>query len=102
MLKLVNLVAEHMVITSAQIAACPKLSFLPSHYRSDGTCKCGDPDFWVASLIATKILYLTYGGGWLIEYPVLYPDGRIAYDWPERIPEAAKQLVRRAYNLIQD
>ncbi len=30
------------VLTSGDIAACPKLSLLPAHYRDDGTCWCGD------------------------------------------------------------
>ena len=29
-------------ITSVDIAKCPKHSFLPSHYRDDGTCRCGE------------------------------------------------------------
>ncbi len=89
--------AEIKVITSTQIAACPKLSLSPSHYRNDGSCKCDDPDFWVACNISGRALYLVYGGGWLTEYPVKYDDGRIAYDWPERIPEAAKRMVEEAY-----
>ena len=28
------------IITFKQIRECPKMSFLPSHYRDDGTCKC--------------------------------------------------------------
>ena len=37
---------------------------------------------------------------WLTEYPVRYDDGRIAYDWPERIPAYVKRHVERLYALL--
>lgn len=30
------------IIRSSQIAACPKLSLHPEHYRDDGSCRCGE------------------------------------------------------------
>lgn len=32
------------VLTSGDIAACPKLSLSPEHYRDDRTCRCGERD----------------------------------------------------------
>lgn len=31
--------------------------------------------------------------GWICDWPIRYPDGRIAYDRPEIIPEYAKRAV---------
>ena len=31
-----------LVLRAGDIAACPKFSMLPEHYRDDRTCKCGD------------------------------------------------------------
>ena len=43
-------------------------------------------------------LFVVYAGGGRIDFPIRYHDGRIAYDWPERVPVAAKRLVERAYS----
>lgn len=31
---------EVKVIKASDVAKCPKMSFLPSHYNKDGACKC--------------------------------------------------------------
>ncbi len=36
-------------------------------------------------------------GSWGVDFPVQYADGTIVYDWPERVPQAAKRLVERAF-----
>lgn len=33
--------APGLEVSSAEIARCPVKSLAPSHYRADGTCKCG-------------------------------------------------------------
>lgn len=30
------------VISSADLARCPKFSLLPAHYRDDGSCRCDE------------------------------------------------------------
>lgn len=30
------------VVHYSDIAACPKVSLLPAHYREDGSCRCGE------------------------------------------------------------
>lgn len=32
------------VVRGSDVAACPKFSLLPAHYRDDGTCRCADRD----------------------------------------------------------
>ena len=36
------------------------------------------------------------------QFPVRYQDGRIAYDFPERVPEYLKRLCRRAFNTLYE
>ncbi|KKM18179.1 hypothetical protein LCGC14_1668320 [marine sediment metagenome] len=31
-------------IKQSDIAACPHVIMMPGHYRTDGSCKCDDPD----------------------------------------------------------
>ena len=52
---------------------------------------------YVASNLHDQRLQVVYAGGWAGDWPIQYPDGRIAYDWPERVPLAAKRLVERAF-----
>lgn len=39
-------------------------------------------------------------GGW-VEWPVQYADGRIAYDFPERVPQFIRPQVARLFGLIK-
>lgn len=35
-----------------------------------------------------------------VDHPIRYPDGRIAYHFPERVPLYVKELVNKAYTRI--
>ncbi len=39
--------------------------------------------------------------GW-VDWPILYADGKMAYDAPERIPQYAKWEARRLCQKLQD
>ena len=39
--------------------------------------------------------------GWWSDWPIKYDNGKIAYDWPERIPKYAKKLVEKAFNALE-
>lgn len=45
---------EVKTITSGDIARCPKLSLLPSHYRPDGTCRCNEREAALAERVAAR------------------------------------------------
>ena len=71
-------------------------------------CRNGSPPFggsgpYVATMLCKVVtcakrghLYVVYADSDRIDYPVQYADGRIAYDWPERVPARAKKLVEQA------
>ncbi len=40
-------------------------------------------------------LFVVYNNGRGIDFPIRV-NGRVLYDWPERVPAAAKRLVERA------
>lgn len=40
---------------------------------------------------------LIVSDGWHVDWPIRVPDGRILYDWPERIPAYARRDVDRAF-----
>jgi hypothetical protein len=33
---------EIRIVKSSDVAACPKTSLLPGHYRDDGSCRCDE------------------------------------------------------------
>ena len=33
--------------------------------------------------------------GWYCDYPIMYDNGNIAYDYPERIPQYVKDAVKK-------
>ncbi len=47
-------------------------------------------------------LYTVYAGGRAIDFPIRYGDGRIVYDWPERVPARAKRLVGQAIAIARE
>ena len=47
------------------------------------------------NLYGSRGLYVATGTGY-VDWPVKYPDGRIAYDAPERVPSYLKRLVNLA------
>ena|SRR5262252_608137 len=44
----------HVIRRHSEVALCPKLSLLPSHYRSDGSCLCVDPPEGVDDLLSIQ------------------------------------------------
>lgn len=56
------------MVRSSDIARCPKLSFLPSHYRDDGSCRCyGTIDEAVVNLILDEPAHREPGPGHIPE-----------------------------------
>lgn len=47
----------------------------------------------------TSGLYVVTPSGH-VDWPVRWPDGRIAYDWPELVPQWLKREVARAIELM--
>ena len=39
--------------------------------------------------------------GWWSDWPIKYTSGKIAYDFPERIPQYAKKLVEKAFCCLE-
>lgn len=38
--------------------------------------------------------------GWWAEYPIQYSNGRLAWDFPEKVPEYAKHLATKAFTAL--
>jgi hypothetical protein len=47
------------------------------------------------------VVYVDHTYGCLCDWPIQYDDGRIAYDYPERISRTRKALVARAYRYLK-
>ena len=45
---------------------------------------------------------LVVDDNWRTDHPVKYPDGRVAYETPERIPAYVKAQVARLYKTLGD
>ena len=42
-----------------------------------------------------------YEQGWQEDCPIQYDNGKISYDWPERIPQYLKNQVPKAFDLLK-
>lgn len=69
-----------------------KLDVLPRTYRTTANI--------VQTDIGPRVIVVTPAG--LCIYPILYPNGSIAYDFPERVPEFIKPKVRRLLEKLRD
>jgi hypothetical protein len=45
------------ILKSSDVAACPKTSLLPAHYRDDGTCRCDETAQAQAEVAAARAAY---------------------------------------------
>ena len=61
-------------------------------------CIDGGREAYIASTIAGRHLQVVTRAGH-IDWPIQYPDGRIAYDFPERVPIYLQLWVDKALNL---
>ena len=41
--------------------------------------------------------HVQVSNGWWSEYPIQYDDGRMGWDFPERVPDYAKGLALKAF-----
>lgn len=56
--------------------------------------KAGSPSFYGGARVQVS-------NGWWADWPIKYADGRIAYDFPERIPDYAKKMVGKAFHYLE-
>lgn len=47
-------------------------------------------------------IQLAVSNGWIIDYPLMYNDGRIAYDRPKSVPQNVKTWVSNNYKMYRD
>jgi hypothetical protein len=45
------------IVTSRDVARCPKTSLLPAHYRDDGSCRCDEHETAQAEVAEAKAAY---------------------------------------------
>ena len=76
---------------------------LISHGKDSGKVASLVAGNWTATIDGKyKIMVWNHKAiGGACDYPVMYDDGRIAYDHPELIPAYAKKLAYRAFVLAK-
>lgn len=52
---------------------------------------------WTVSLYKGRV---KVSDGWFCDWPIQYDNGRIAYDFPGRIPMYVRRRVERFYRLM--
>lgn len=57
---------------------------------------------WVIHRAVRGVLYVTDQRDLFTDWPIRYRDGRIAYDWPERVPAYVKRQVARIMKEAHD